>query len=155
MIIFIDSGVLGILANPNKKGEARDCEQWLYGLLSKSVTVVTSDICDYEIRRSLILESRRNPNINSIENLDELQNIINFLPLTTEVLNQAAYLWAESKNKAIPTADDKNIDVDIIICAHWKLLTAEFPGRNIVIATTNTKHLSRFTQAQKWNEISF
>ncbi len=29
MIVFIDSGVLGILANPNKFGEAYDCEQWL------------------------------------------------------------------------------------------------------------------------------
>ena len=34
MIVFIDSGILGLLANPNKKGEAADCEQWLLGLLS-------------------------------------------------------------------------------------------------------------------------
>jgi len=31
MIVFIDSGVLGILANPTKSGVANDCEQWLYG----------------------------------------------------------------------------------------------------------------------------
>ena len=151
MIVFIDSGVLGILANPNKKGEARDCEQWLYGLLSKSVTVVTSDICDYEVRRSLILESQRKPNINSIENLDGLQNIITFMPLNTEVIKEAACLWAKSRNKGIPTADEKNIDVDIIVCAHWKLLTEQFPRRNIVVATINTKHLNRFAKAKEWN----
>ena len=66
MIVFIDSGILGLLANPNKKGEAADCEQWLLGLLSKGVLVLTSDICDYEVRRNLILESRKNPGINSV-----------------------------------------------------------------------------------------
>ncbi len=44
----------------------------------------------------------------------------------------------------MPTASEKNIDVDVIICAGWKLLTEEFPGRYIVIATTNVLHLSRF-----------
>ncbi len=28
MIIFIDTGILGLLANPNKKGEAAEVEQW-------------------------------------------------------------------------------------------------------------------------------
>ncbi len=44
MIVFLDSGVLGILANPNKIGEASDCEQWLLSLLSKGVSILTSDI---------------------------------------------------------------------------------------------------------------
>lgn len=55
MIVFLDSGVLGILANPNKKGEANDCEEWLYSLLSKGVYVLTSELCNYEVRRSLVL----------------------------------------------------------------------------------------------------
>jgi hypothetical protein len=33
MIVLIDSSVLGILANPNKLGEAKECEEWLYKLL--------------------------------------------------------------------------------------------------------------------------
>ena len=45
MIVFLDTGILGLLANPNKQGEAADCEQWLLGLLSKGVSVLTSDIC--------------------------------------------------------------------------------------------------------------
>ena len=51
MIVLIDSSVLGILANPNKLGEAKECEEWLYKLLSKGVYVATSDLCDYEVRR--------------------------------------------------------------------------------------------------------
>jgi pentatricopeptide repeat protein len=37
MIIFIDSGVLGVLANPRKIGEVHDCEEWLYRLLSRGI----------------------------------------------------------------------------------------------------------------------
>lgn len=155
MIIFIDTGILGLLANPNKKGEAANCEQWLLGLLSKGVSVLTSDICDYEVRRNLILESLRKPNINSIDSLDELKNLIAFLPISNEVMMKAANLWAEARIQGIPTADDKSLDADIIICAQYKILEQEYPGRYIVIATTNVKHLSRFTEAKEWQKIEF
>ena len=59
MIVFLDSGVVGILANPNKNTQVVACEDWLYGLLAKGVYVVSSDICDYEVRRNLVLESMR------------------------------------------------------------------------------------------------
>ena len=158
--IFIDTGILGLLANPNKKGDAADCEQWLLGLLSRGVSVLTSDICDYEVRRSLILESLRKPNINSVNSLDELQELITFLPIDNEVIRNAASLWAEARIKGVPTADNKSLDADIIICAEarpaqYKLLEQEYPGRYIVIATTNVKHLDRFTEAKEWQEIEF
>jgi hypothetical protein len=153
MIVFLDSGVLGKLCNPNKKGEAAECENWLFSWLTKGAYVVTSDICDYEVRRSFILESKKKPNINSIENLDELKDIINFLPLTSEVLLKAAELWATARTQGIPTADKKSLDVDIIICAQWQLLTEEYPGRYIAIATTNVKHLTYFTKAKQWQDI--
>ena len=155
MIVFIDSGILGLLANPNKKGEAADCEQWLLSLLSKGVSVLTSDICDYEVRRNLILESLRKPNVNSVDSLDELKDLITCLPLSKEIMKKAASLWAEARIQGVPTADNKSLDADIIICAQYKLLEQEYPGRYIVIATTNVKHLSRFTEAKKWQEIEF
>ena len=155
MIVFLDTGILGLLANPNKKGEAANCEQWLLGLLSRGVSVLTSDICDYEVRRSLILESLRKPNINSVTSLDELQKLITFLPIDNEVMRNAASLWAEARIQGVPTADDKSLDADIIICAQYKLLEQEYPGRYIVIATTNVKHLSRFTVAKEWHEVEF
>ncbi|BAY31813.1 hypothetical protein NIES2107_36990 [Nostoc carneum NIES-2107] len=49
MIVFIDSSVLGILANPNRIGEMRDCREWLYRLLAKGVYVCSSQICDFEV----------------------------------------------------------------------------------------------------------
>ncbi len=155
MIVFIDTGILGLLANPNKKGEAAEVEQWLLSLLSRGVLVLTSHICDYEVRRNLILESLRKPNINSVASLDEIKNLITFLPISNKVMIEAANLWAQARIQAIPTADDKSLDADIIICAQYKILEQEYPGRYIVIATTNVKHLSRFTEAKKWQEISF
>lgn len=69
------------------------------------------------------------------------------------MLKEAATLWAEARSQGIPTADEKSLDVDIILCAQWKLLTQEFSGRSIIIATTNVKHLNRFAIAEDWRNI--
>jgi predicted nucleic acid-binding protein len=155
MIVFLDTGVLGLLSSPNNRGDAKECKEWFYRLLSRGVYIVTSDICDYEVRRSLHLASLKNPTVNGIENLDELQQVIDFLALTKGVIREASILWAEARSQGIPTADEKNIDADIIIAAQWKILTEEFPGQYIVIATSNVKHLQRFTEAKTWRNISF
>jgi hypothetical protein len=154
MIVFIDSSVLGILANPNRVGEVRDYREWLYRLLAKGVYVCSSQICDFEVRRSMILESQIKPSLNHIPNLDRLQEIISFLPITSELLKKASVLWATARSQGIPTADKKSLDVDMIICSHWQMLQEEFPGRYVAIATTNVKHLSRFTEAKIWRDIT-
>lgn len=153
MIVFIDSSVLGILANPNRVGEVRDCREWLYRLLAKGVYICSSQICDFEVRRGMILESQIKPSLNNIPNLDKLQEVISFLPITSEVLKKASVLWANARIQGIPTADDKSLDIDMIICGHWQILQEEFPGRYIAIATTNVKHLSRFSEARIWRDI--
>jgi predicted nucleic acid-binding protein len=155
MIIFLDTGVLGLVSSPSDTGEAKECKQWLYRLLSRSAYVVTSDICDYEVRRSLLLASLPNPTVQGIVNLDALQQVIDFLPLSKIVMKEAAQLWAEARCQGIQTADKKNIDADIIIAAQWKLVKEEYPGQYIVIATTNVKHLERFTEAKEWKNINF
>lgn len=155
MIAFLDTGILGLVSSPSKTGEAKECKQWLYHLLSRSAYLVTSDICDYEVRRTLILVSITKPKIQGIENLDALNQVIDFLPLTKSLMKEAAQLWAAARSQRIQTAENKNIDTDIIISAQWKLLKAEYPGQYIVIATTNVKHLKRFTEAQEWKNIKF
>ncbi len=153
MIVFLDTGVLGLVASPKKTGDARDCKEWLFRLLSRGVYLVTSDLCDYEVRRGLILASFSQPLISGIDNLNSLPQFNDFLPLIKDLMKEAAQIWAEARNQAIPTADNKNIDGDIIIAAQWRLLRREYPGRSIVIATTNVKHLQRFTEAETWRNI--
>ena len=153
MIVFIDSGILGKLSNPNRTKETIAVNNWLFSLLAKGVYVVSSHICDYEVRRSLILESLRKTNVDSIQELDDLYNYLTFLPLTDEVMKESANIWAEARIQGMPTADEKSLDADIIICAQYKLLELDYPGRYIVIATTNVDHLSRFAEAKEWHEI--
>ncbi len=153
MIVFIDSSILGKICNPNNSPEVTDIQKWLFKLLSRGVRVVSSDICDYEIRRSLLLEQQRKSDFESIKKLDESKDLIEFLPVTDEILIVAAKFWADARILGKPTADDRSLDADLIICATWQLLTLAEPGRYNVIATTNVKHLSRFAVAQKWQDI--
>jgi len=118
MIVFIDSSVLGILANPNKISESSQCREWLYKLLAQGIYICSSIIYDFEVRRGLILEYQKKPYLTSIQNLDQLAEIIAFLPITSELLKQASILWASARTQGIPTAEQKNLDIDIIICSH-------------------------------------
>lgn len=154
MIVFIDSGVLGLLTNPKKEGKPAECEDWLYNLLAKGVYVVSSDICDYEVRRSLLWESAKKNSDDSLDNLDELRNIIHFFKVETDVIFSASKIWMKTRQKGKKTADDYSLDVDIFIIAHWHLLKQQYPSRYIVIATTNVKHLEEFAEALKWEEIN-
>lgn len=157
MIVILDSGVLSLLASPIKDNseiestEIYQCTEWLYSLLAKGVYVVTSEICDYEVRREFIRIKSE-----GLKTLDELRDIFDFLPIQTNIMKKAAELWAEARQNHTPTADDKNIDADMIILAQWKILTQEFPGQGVYIATKNLKHLVIFAgeNAQQWEQIT-
>ena len=153
MIVFIDTGVLGAISSPRKTGEVGECQEWFYGLLARGVYVISSDLCDYEVRRGLVLNSIETSRNQGLANLDELENLIDFLPITKSIMLHAAQLWAISRSQGTPTADQKNIDADVIIAAQCQLFQQENLGQNLVVATTNVKHLTRFIQAQKWQDI--
>ena len=63
----------------------------------------------------------------------------------------AANLWAEARRKGQPTADPKALDGDVILAAQARMLTNEMT--EVIIATTNVGHLSRFTTALNWQDI--
>ena len=60
-------------------------------------------------------------------------------------------MWAESRQAKLPTADPKELDGDVILAAQG-LLVGE-GGEEVVIATTNVGHLSRFVDAREWQNI--
>lgn len=151
MIVLLDSGVLHTLVSTSKVKEVTDCQDWFYYLLSRSARIVTSSLCNYEVKRELI----RRKKVQEINNLNQLKALIDFLPVDDSTLELAAELWAEARNKGMPTADDLSLDADVIICAQYQLLAEEFPGRYVVIATTNVKHLSCFSEAKEWQDIDF
>ena len=152
-IVFSDSGIIGLITSPRKQGQALACEQWMLGLLARGVNIVSSEICDYEVRRNLILEANLSNKVDSLGNLDELDELITFLPITKAALRTAAQLWAEARLNEMPTADNLTLDADVIICAQWRLISAPYPGQICIIATNNIKHISRFAIAEKWQNI--
>lgn len=148
MIVLLDAGVLSLLASPNTSPEVYQCTNWLYSLLSKGVYVVVSQISDYEVRREFVRIKSK-----GIQKLDALKNAVDFLPITEEVMLKAAELWAEAREQNQPTANNQNLDADMILSAQWRVLKDEFPGRYVVVATYNLRHLKQFTEAQEWKDI--
>lgn len=63
----------------------------------------------------------------------------------------AAELWAEARQAGQPTADAKALDGDVILSAQARLLSDE--TTEVVVATTNVSHLSRFITALDWQSI--
>jgi hypothetical protein len=72
-----------------------------------------------------------------------------YLPITTAAMRQAALFWAQARQQGQPTAGDKTIDGDMILVAQAVTLGVS----DVVIATTNVGHLSRFVQADLWRNI--
>ncbi|MGI0479746.1 type II toxin-antitoxin system VapC family toxin [Geminocystis sp. CENA526] len=145
--IFLDSGILGMVSNPKTNKFNLDCQLWLDNLLVNKAHVIIPEIADYEVRRELIRGEKKA----SIKKLDELKNLLIYLPISTEVMLLAAHLWAEARQKGSPTADSKSLDGDVILASQAKL--AEINGNSVIVATRNVKHLSLFVDAREWQNI--
>jgi hypothetical protein len=53
-LVFLDTGTLGMVANPRGTPRAVQCQQWARDLLAAGARVFVPEICDYEERRKLI-----------------------------------------------------------------------------------------------------
>jgi hypothetical protein len=116
--------------------------------------VVSSKICDYELRRGLLLAQKQGLVAAGIPILDDLHQLINFLSVDDSILDLAAEIWATARLSEQPTAGDRNLDADTIICATWQDLDNRYPGQEVLIATTNVRHLSRFATAVIWQNLT-
>ena len=151
MIIVLDTGVLSGITNPNaRSAEIKAMKQWAAALRAAGHTFVTPAIADYEVRRELI---RRNATA-SLAALDTFCTLAvnRYLPISDSVLRRAAALWASARSAGKPTAPEAALDGDVILCAH--VLEAGFAPGSYQVATTNTKHLSRFVDAAEWRRTS-
>jgi hypothetical protein len=144
-IILLDTGIIGLITNPKATPEGAGCNDWLQAQLKAGIRVMVPEICDYEHRRGLLRVGK------DLAKLDALKTLVGFDPITSEIMFQAAEFWAEARRRGYSTADDKALDGDMILCAHAELLTRH--GHKVIIATTNVKHLSLFTDARLWTDI--
>ena len=145
-VIILDSGSLGLITNPKLSPESIACTQWLQAHITAGSRTIVPEIADYEIRRELLRANKTK----GIARLDNLARSIEYLPIKTTAMRQAAQLWSQARQQGQPTAGDKTIDGDMILVS--QAITLGVP--NIVIATTNLGHLSRFVAAELWQNIN-
>lgn len=153
MIIIINSGVLGQLCRPSLDRETLALKSWFDKALIRS-NVVSSKICDYEVRRGLLLAQKQGLIAAGIPILDDLYQLIDFLSVGDQILDLAADIWSTARSSGQPTAGEFNLDADMIICATWQDLATRYPGQEVVIVTTNVRHLSRFATAIVWQDLT-
>lgn len=148
MMILLDSGPLGLASNPQSSTEGQTCFLWIQSLRRRiGWRVAVPEIADYEVRRELLRAKKSH----GIARLEMLKQTIDYIPLTTATMLKAAEFWAMARNQGNPAADDKALDGDVILAAQAAILTES--GEEVVIATTNVKHLALFVKAQLWPEI--
>ena len=144
-IIVLDSGPLGLVTNPGGSKEAAACGRWLLNAATGGAMVMVPEIADYEVRREL-LRARRTA---GIARLDALITHVEYLAITTSAMRQAATFWAEARQQGRPTAADPALDGDVILAAQ----AATLGQVDVIVATTNARHLSRFVPAELWFDI--
>jgi len=147
--LFLDSGPLGLLTHPQRSAEVIAITDWLSRCLLNGNQVFVPAIVYYELKRELL----RAKKTFSLGRLDSFVNATpaRYVPLSDEALRLAAELWAKARQDGRPTADAKAIDVDVIVAA--QSLTFQASSAEVVVVTTNAKHLAQFTAAKHWNEI--
>ena len=145
-VVLLDAGPLGLVTNPQRSLQSAACATWLQSLVTAGVRVVIPEIADYEVRRELL----RAKKTAGIERLNGLADLLEYLPITTAAMRQAAAFWATARQQGQPTAGDKTIDGDMILAAQAVALGAV----DFVIATTNVDHLSRFVTAELWQGVT-
>jgi predicted nucleic acid-binding protein len=146
-LILLDSGPLGMVTNPKAKGLPLACQQWLKTLLKRGERFAIPEIADYEVRRELLRANL----LKSVRRLDHLTQTLEYIPIQTDTMLLAANLWAEIRKRGQPTADRKALDGDVILAAQAQILANE--TAEVIIATTNVGHLSRFATALNWQDI--
>ncbi len=142
-VVLLDAGPLGMISHPRATVEI---VTWLARLVTSNVEVLVPEIADYEIRRELL----RVGSTRGIERLNDLKATLGFVPLTSDAMLQAAAFWADARRRGRPTADDVSLDADVILAAQ----AATIASQEVVIASTNPRHLSRFVHAELWQDIT-
>lgn len=145
-VVLLDTGPLGLVTNPRRSPQSLACAQWLQTLVAAGVRVIGPEIADYEVRRELL----RAEKARGLARLDALATRVEYLPLTTAAMRQAAVFWAQARQQGQPTAGDETIDGDMILAAQAITLGVS----DVMIATTNVGHLSRFAPAAVWQRIT-
>ena len=121
--ILLDSTPLGLLSTP-VRGMVVPIADWASACLAAGHEIYVPEVIDYELRRELLRAGKAN----SVRELDRLKSAFHFLPINSAAMLLAADLWATSRQSGVPASD-------------------------LMVATSNVGHLSRFVPADLWSNI--
>lgn len=145
MVIVLDTFPASSVAKrPGKEPSLLDqCRDWVDACEAAGHRVLVPAISYYEVLRELELRQ-------AASQIARLKAFClqprRFVPLTTAHLEEAARLWGQTRRDGQPLADPKALDCDVIPAA--QALSLGIP--ELVIATTNPAHLSRYATADVW-----
>jgi predicted nucleic acid-binding protein len=145
--ILLDSYPLGLLATPVRSSATIPVANWTADCVAAGHEIYIPEVIDYELRRELL----RAQKTSSITELNNLRATLNFLPINSAVMLRAADIWATARHGGFSTGDPKKLDIDAILAA--QALNLGIPAGNLIVATSNVRHISRFVPADLWSNI--
>lgn len=96
--VLLDAGPLGLVTNPRRSRQSVACAQWLQELVGHESRVLVPEVADYEVRRELLRANKTR----GLARLDALAAQLEYLPLTTAAMRQAAVFWAQARQQGRP-----------------------------------------------------
>jgi hypothetical protein len=126
------------------------CHRWVRDCVAAGHHVVVPAIAYYEALREL-------ERLNATGQIGRLRDFCHAVPgrylaLTDADLNLAAKLWGQARNAGTPTASVDALDGDVILAA--QTLSLGVSVQDLIVATTNPGHLSRYVPAELWTTIA-
>ncbi len=152
-IIVLDTGVLSNCAvrigiGSEERTPSESCREWLTDCERAGILLLVPAIIYYETLREI---ERRKAAVQRQRLVDFCFKTDRFVPLTTAHLERAALIWAQSQNSGNTTAGKGALDIDLTLCAQVQSLG--LTAADYVVATTNTRHLTEYVNAQEWQSI--
>ncbi len=145
-LVILDAGPTWLVSHSQGRGRSDECRDWIKALSATGTAFAVPEIARYEVRRELF----RAGNVGSLRRLDHLHPGMDFMPITSEIMDIASELWALVRKAGLPTAPDERLDGDAILAA--TALVARQTVDEVIIATGNVDHLARFpgVDARDW-----
>lgn len=142
--IVLDARPLSQIVHPRKFDAI---STWFDRAVDAGYRVIIPEVIDYEVRRGLL----RIPARKQLEELDALIDTFYFVPITRSVMQDAAHVWADARNRGKPFTSDDRLDGDAILIAQVRALG---DPEAVTVVTENVRHLRPFTSAVRWQEIA-
>lgn len=146
--LLLDSGPLGLVTQPRISSEVLAINHWLLDCLSLGDTVLVPAIIYYEVRREL-LRAQKTTGLARLDAFVEIDSR-RYLALTDDALRLAAALWAKARQQGRPTSSALDLDIDVILAAQALTLAG---GDEMIVVTTNPRHLGQFVDARLWIDV--